>query len=238
MSSVARILSEVDKRVVEEHGALVKRIGHHLMSRLPSSIQLEDLVQAGMIGLLEAARNYDESRGASFTTYAGIRIRGAMLDEIRKGDWAPRSVHRNSRKVAQAVRSVENSKGRDARDSEVAKALGVSLAEYHAMIQDSNGAKIFAFDELGINVEVVASAAIEQPGPLDGLQRDDFKTILIREISKLPEREKLVLSLYYDEDKNLREVGEILGVSESRISQIHSAAMTRLQGKLAGWKAG
>lgn len=238
MSSVARILSEVEKRVVEEHGVLVKRIAHHLMGRLPSSIQLEDLVQAGMIGLLEAARNYDEARGASFTTYAGIRIRGAMLDEIRKGDWAPRSVHRNSRKVAQAIRSVENSKGRDARDSEVAKALGISLAEYHAMIQDSNGAKIFAFDELGINVEVVATAAIEQPGPFDGLQRENFKTILTREINKLPEREKLVLSLYYDEDKNLREVGEILGVSESRISQIHSAAMTRLQSKLAGWKAG
>lgn len=237
MSSVARILSEVEKRVVEEHGALVKRIAHHLMGRLPSSIQLEDLVQAGMIGLLEAARNYDESRGASFTTYAGIRIRGAMLDEIRKGDWAPRSVHRNSRKVAQAIRSVENSKGRDARDAEVAKVLGVSLAEYHAMIQDTNGAKIFAFDELGINVEVVATAATEQPGPYDGLQREDFKTILTREINKLPEREKLVLSLYYDEDKNLREVGEILGVSESRISQIHSAAMTRLQSKLAGWKA-
>jgi RNA polymerase sigma factor FliA len=237
MSSVTRILTEVDNRIVEEHGSLVKRIAHHLMGRLPSSIQVDDLIQAGMIGLLEASRNYDESRGASFTTYAGIRIRGSMLDEIRKGDWAPRSVHRNSRKVAQAVRKVENTNGRDARDAEVAQVLGISLNEYHAMLQDSNGTKIFAFEELGINVEVVATAATEQSGPYDGLQRADFKTILTREIEKLPEREQLVLKLYYDEDKNLREVGEIMGVSESRISQIHSAAMTRLQGKLSGWKS-
>ena len=122
--------------LVTQHAPLVKRIAYHLMSRLPPSVQADDLIQAGMIGLLEASRNYDAKQGASFETYAGIRIRGAMLDEIRKNDWAPRSVHRKARKVAEAVRKIENEKGRDARDNEVAEALEMSLEEYHQVLQD------------------------------------------------------------------------------------------------------
>lgn len=231
------VLKESDEDFVKEYAPLVKRIAHHLLARLPAIIQADDLIQAGMIGLIEAARNFDEKKGATFITYAGIRIRGAMLDEIRKGDWAPRSVHKNSRRVAAAMREVENKTGRDARDVDVAQNLGVSLEEYHQIIQDSNSSKIFAFEDLGVNEEAI-DCPTNNPitGPLEGIQRDDFKYKLSKEIEKLPEREKLVLALYYDEELNLREVGEVLGVSESRISQIHSQAMLRLKSRLVNWK--
>lgn len=223
-----------DLEVVSKHTTLVKRIAHHLVNKLPPTVQIDDLVQAGMIGLIEAARNFDSNRGASFTTYAGIRIRGAMLDEIRRGDWAPRSVHRNSRKIAQAVKDIENNKGRDPTGYEIAREMGVSIDEYYNMVKDSNGAKIFAIEDLGIGLDLLTTA-VNEPNPLEDLQQDNFKHILYKEMKKLPEREQKVLALYYNEDLNLREVGELLGVSESRISQIHSAAMVRLQSRLSSW---
>ncbi|MEE9423251.1 MAG: sigma-70 family RNA polymerase sigma factor, partial [Gammaproteobacteria bacterium] len=133
--------AESDNLVVK-HAALVKRIAFHLMSRLPPSVQADDLIQAGMIGLLEASRNYDATQGASFETYAGIRIRGSMLDEIRRTDWTPRSVHRKARQVAEAVRQIENEYGRDARDVEVAEKLGLELRDYHRILQDSTGCRV------------------------------------------------------------------------------------------------
>ena len=136
------------EEVVERHAPLVKRIAHHMLARMPSSVQVEDLVQAGLVGLLEAARNYDVSKGASFETYAGIRIRGSMIDDVRRGDWAPRSVHRNSRRVSEALRNVETRLGRDASDQEVADELDVPLDDYYAMLQDSASSKLFSYDEL------------------------------------------------------------------------------------------
>ncbi|MDX1252218.1 MAG: RNA polymerase sigma factor FliA [Gammaproteobacteria bacterium] len=223
--------------VITKHAPLVKRIAYHLMSRLPPCVQADDLIQAGMIGLLEASRNYDVTQGASFETYAGIRIRGAMLDEIRKNDWAPRSVHRKARKVAEAVRIIENSKGRDARDNEVAEVLQMTVEEYHQMLQDANGYLVMSFDDLGMDDEATAAQfADKSPGILEGLQREDFKKNLAEAISGLPERERLVMALYYDEELNLREIGAVLGVSESRVSQIHSQALIRLQSRLSQWK--
>ncbi|MGE4349486.1 MAG: RNA polymerase sigma factor FliA [Candidatus Berkiella sp.] len=223
---------------VRQHAPLVKKIAHHLLARLPQNIQVDDLIQAGMIGLIEAARNYDHTKGAAFTTYAGIRIRGAMLDEIRKEDWAPRSVHKNMKKFAIAIRRIENETGRDAKDADIAKTLNISLEEYHSVIQDMNCAKIFAFDDLGLNDDYLSqpSGQSQIPSPLDGLQQEDFKNKLASEVAHLPNKEKLVLALYYDEELNLREIGEVLGVSESRISQIHSQAMVRLQARLDKWK--
>lgn len=222
--------------LVKNHAGLVKRIAHHLKGRLPPSVQIEDLIQAGMIGLLEASKNYDDSKGASFETYSGIRIRGSMLDEIRKGDWAPRSVHRNTRRITQAIRKIENLAGRDAKDQEVAAELEVTLEDYHRMLQDSVGTRIFGFDDIGVNEELVPEGIAGYfPSPLDGLQKADFHKALVKNIACLPERERLVLALYYDEELNLREVGEVLGVSESRVSQIHSQAMLRLQARMKDW---
>ena len=178
--------------IVERHAPLVKRIAYHLMTRLPASVQLEDLVQAGMIGLLEASRNYDETQGASFETYAGIRIRGAMLDEIRKNDWAPRSVHRKSRMVAEAVREIEHAEGRDARDHEIAAVLDISLDEYHTILKEANSHKILSVEDIGVGEEsYLDNMSDGAPGILDGLQKADMHRLLSDAIAGLPERERL-----------------------------------------------
>ena len=221
--------------LVREHAPLVKRIAHHLMGRLPDSVQVDDLIQAGMIGLLEAARKYDGGKGASFETYAGIRIRGAMLDEIRKGDWAPRSVHRNSRRISDAIRQVESEKGRDAEDSEVAAALGISQDEYHQILKDSAGCRLFSYEEIVENDGGHEFTDETTPGPGAGMERDAFRKHLAEAIGALPEREQLVLALYYDEELNLKEIGAVLGVSESRVSQLHSQATHRLRARLNDW---
>lgn len=224
-------------QLVMEHAPLVKRIAYHLMSRLPPSVQADDLIQAGMIGLLEAARNYDATQGASFETYAGIRIRGSMLDEIRRTDWTPRSVHRKARQVAEAVRVIENQKGRDARDCEVAEALEISLKEYHRILQDASGSRVFSFeDPCSINDESAKHGFLTRTNePLENLQKSDFQASLAEAIAGLPERERLVMTLYYDEELNLREIGEVLGVSESRVCQIHGQALIRLRSRMGEW---
>jgi RNA polymerase sigma factor for flagellar operon FliA len=220
--------------LVEKHAPLVKRIACHLINRLPASVQLEDLIQAGMIGLLEASRNYDEGQGASFETYAGIRIRGAMLDEIRKNDWAPRSVHRKARMVAEAVRNIEHAHGRDARDTEIAETLEISLEEYYKILQDNSYHKVLSVEDMGLGEEsLLDNISDNAPGILDGLQKDDMQRIIAEAVASLPERERLVMALYYDEELNLREIGAVMGVSESRVSQIHSQAVIRLQARMA-----
>ena len=223
--------------LVSKHAALVKRIAYHLMSRLPPSVQADDLIQAGMIGLLEASRNYDASQGASFETYAGIRIRGAMLDEIRRTDWTPRSVHRKARQVAEAVREIENQEGRDARDVEVAEKLGIDLHEYHRILQDATGCRVFSIDDAGVNGDDAPQPVADAPRnePLDSLHNADFKAALAEAISNLPERERLVMAMYYDEELNLREIGDVLGVSESRVCQIHGQAQIRLRARMTEW---
>ncbi len=222
--------------VVDRYAPLVKRIAHHLLLRMPASVQIDDLIQSGMIGLLEASRKYDVTKGASFETYAGIRIRGSMLDEVRKGDWAPRSVHRKSRKVAEAIKAIEARTGQDAKVQDIAKEMDIDLNAYFAILQDASGSRLFSFDDVMEGDDsAIETAAGELPGPCDGLQRDTFKSHLAKAIDGLPEREKLVLALYYDEELNLKEIGEVIGVSESRVSQIHSQAALRLRARLSEW---
>ncbi|MDH3888740.1 MAG: RNA polymerase sigma factor FliA [Gammaproteobacteria bacterium] len=229
---------KTSNELVVLHEPLVKRIAYHLMSRLPASVQADDLVQAGMIGLIEASRKFDPEQGASFETYAGIRIRGAMLDEIRRTDWTPRSVHRKAREVAEAVRKIENEKGRDARDVEVAKVMGLELNEYHKILQDATGCRIFSYEDPGTLGEENFAQQLRQPNqPLENLQKSDFKVGLADAIKGLPERERLVMALYYDEELNLREIGDILGVSESRVCQIHGQALIRLRARMSDWLA-
>jgi RNA polymerase sigma factor for flagellar operon FliA len=221
--------------LVAQHAVLVKRIAYHLSARLPRSVQPADLIQAGMIGLIEAARHYDSTQGASFETYAGIRIRGAMLDEVRRGDWAPRSVHRRAREISAVVNRLENAKGGEVRDSEIAEALGVSLEEYHRSLQDIAGQRILSFEDVAVDGEAPAGeASAGAPDPTDDLAQEEMRAALTGAIEGLPERERLVLSLYYDEELNLREIGEVLGVTESRVCQLHSQALVRLRARLGG----
>ena len=223
------------EEILNKHAPLVQRIAYHLSARLPASVVVDDLIQVGMIGLLDASQNYDPSQGAQFETYATIRIRGAMLDDVRKEDWAPRSVHRNARRISEAVRAVEARTGRDAQDIEVAEQMGVSLDEYYGYLQDSASARLFALDDLNDGDESAGINA-NHGRPLDEVQQAHFKKSLAQAIGSLPDRERLVLALYYKEELNLKEIGAVLGVSESRVSQIHSQAALRLRSRLTDWE--
>ena len=239
MNKAAAYASVADNRtrIIEQHTNLVKRIAHHMVARLPASVQVDDLIQAGMIGLLEAAGNFDHGKGASFETFAGIRIRGAMLDEIRRGDWAPRSVHRNSRMIADAIREVEADTGRDARDTEVAAKLNMELTEYHHILNDVRSGRMIGIEDLGVTDDALLSDKQDASfdSPFHDIEKDAFQESLANTIRTLPEREALVLSLYYDEELNLKEIGAVIGVSESRVSQIHSQAMVRLKARMQDW---
>ncbi|ARD23199.1 MULTISPECIES: RNA polymerase sigma factor FliA [Shewanella] len=221
--------------IVEQYAPLVKRIAHHMLARLPASVQLDDLLQAGMMGLLEASTKFDGSKGAKFETFAGIRIRGSMIDEIRRGDWVPRSVHRNQRRVAQVIDELGQELGRDARDTEIAEKLEMTLEEYHHILNDVSVGKVIGIEDLGVSEDVIVSEETTHDENFDSLAETQFKSALAEAITTLPERDALVLSLYYDEALNLKEIGAILEVSESRVSQILSQAMLRLKGKLKHW---
>jgi len=224
---------------VEQYAPLVKRIAQHMMVRMPASVQIDDLIQAGMMGLLEAANKFDASQGASFETYAGIRIRGSIIDEMRRGDWVPRSVHRNSRKINATLQQLEAQLGRDASSTEVAEALGMDVNEYHAMSHDVACGRLFSIDENPNDDQsdhIPSSHESPFSSPHDEAQKKALKSSLAEAIKTLPEKEQLVLSLYYNEELNLKEIGQILEVSESRVSQIHSQAALRLRSKLRSWQ--
>ncbi len=221
---------------IEQYSVLVKRIAHHLIGRLPPNVLIDDLIQAGMIGLLEAQKNYDGSKGASFETYAGIRIRGAMLDDIRRGDWVPRSVHRHNREISQAISELEGILNRDPSDAEVAKHLNMPLDQYHTVLSDINCSRIVGIEDLGVSDDAISPLEDDEDNsPFQGVADESFRKALVESIKSLPEREALVLSLYYDEELNLKEIGEVIGVSESRVSQILSQSMQRLRTKLSSW---
>lgn len=222
--------------LVEQHANLVKRIAYHMIARLPHTVDVDDLIQAGMLGLFDAANHYNEKQGASFETYAGIRIRGSMLDEIRRNDWAPRSVHKKAREIAEVIKEIEQQQGRHARDDEIAKKLNISLEEYHQQLHDASGHQVFSLDEFNDSDETHAQPITSAlSGPVDTLQSEGFHSALAEAIKTLPEREQLLMSLYYNEELNLKEIGEVFGVSESRVSQIHSQAVIRLRSKLNDW---
>lgn len=230
-SNVARMSYPSQDELVLQGVGLVKRIACHLAARLPGSVEMDDLLQAGMVGLLEAAGNFDATRGASFDTYAGIRIRGAMLDEVRKLDWTPRSVHKKYREVGEAMRAIEAEVGRPATGQEVADRMGLSLDAYFAILSDTAGCRLFSLDDPGDDdegtVRDIAGEGTESPD--HELAKAQFRQQLVLAIGRLPERERLVLSLYYERELNLKEIGAVLEVSESRISQIHSQALLRLR---------
>lgn len=220
--------------VVHRHSELVRRIAHHLAARLPPSVDVDDLIQAGMIGLIEASRQYDPGQGASFETYASIRIRGAMIDEIRKGDWVPRSVHRRVREAAEATRRIEQREGRAAQANEVASALDIPLPDYQKLLEGAARGQVLSLDAQ-VEESGEPRLAGDEPPPPRHLEQAEFQQALAEAITYLPEREQLVLSLYYEQEMNLREIGAVLGVSESRVCQVHGQAMVRLRARLGEW---
>ncbi|WP_373020375.1 RNA polymerase sigma factor FliA [Thiomicrorhabdus sp.] len=234
-AAVQKQVSQDGVQDLEQYLPLVKRIAYHLKGRLPESVFVDDLIQSGIIGLIEAMQKFNANQGASFETYAGIRIRGAMLDEIRKGDWTPRSVHRKSREVSEAINRLESKNGREAKDSEIALELGVSIHEYHAILKDTNGAQLLSIDEPDHDELSEDRMLGVSQNPFAELAEAGFQEELAEQIMQLPEKEKLVMALYYDEELNLKEIGEVLEVSESRVSQIHSQAIKRLRSRLADW---
>lgn len=223
-------------KLMTEYTPFVKRIAYHMISRLPSTVQLEDIIQTGMIGLFEALKGFDISRGASFETYAQIRIQGAMIDEVRRSNWTPRSVHKKSRQLSEAIRAIEGKLGRDAKDSEIAEYMNISLDEYYTMVRDAAGCQLMSYEDIvdigGSKDEFETS---ELSDPYDKLQEEDFNRGLADRISNLPEREKMVMSLYYADEFNMREIGEILGITEGRVCQIHSQALLRLRARMTDW---
>jgi RNA polymerase sigma factor for flagellar operon FliA len=163
-----------------------------------------------------------------------------MLDEVRKSDWTPRSVHRTVREMSEVVRRIENETGHEAKATDVASALGVSLEDYHKALQDAASCRLFSFDQLGATEDdgPVHHAKDERPGPAEEFEADDFRRALTAAVDGLPDREKMVLSMYYDDELNLREIGQVLEVSESRVCQIHGQALVRLRARMEDWLQG
>jgi RNA polymerase sigma factor for flagellar operon FliA len=218
--------------MVREFLPLVKKIALRLAVRLPEEIDVDDLMQVGLMGLLRARDSYDATQGASFATYAGIRIKGAMLDELRGRDWLPRSVQEQFSRVAQAVEVLEARLGRPPQDAEIAGALDMPLADYQALAGRLASARMISLDAQQ-EPEAAASAADD---PLRQVGDEGFRVALAEGVARLPEKEKLMMSLYYSEGLNLKEIGAVLGVSESRVSQLHGQALSRLRVVLEAWK--
>jgi RNA polymerase sigma factor for flagellar operon FliA len=233
------VKGKADKNtLLTEHMPLVKRLAHQMKAKLPPSVEVDDLIQAGMIGLLDAINRYEENHGAQFETYAVLRIRGAMLDELRSNDWMPRSTRQNMRKVEAAMNALQQQLGRPPSESEVAKSLKLSLGDYQDMLGDSGGHQLLYYEDFHGGEDGEGSDsfldryAVDDEDPLRALLDTDFRQAVIDAIDGLPPREKMLMSLYYEEELNLKEIGAVMGVSESRVSQLHTQAVARLRANL------
>lgn len=228
------------EQLVNQCAPLVKRIAYHLMAPLPPSVQVDDLIQNGMLGLLDAIARYDEGPGAQFETYAVQRIRGAMLDGLRENDWLPRGLRREMRRVEAALCALEQQHGRVPTERELAEALGMSLEEYQKLLLDARGHQLVYLEDLGNDGDDEGESYLERhlpsshADPLACLLDQDMRSTLIAAIDELPEREKMMMALYYDEELNLREIGEVMGVTESRVCQLHTQAIARLRSRMQG----
>lgn len=208
------------------------------MARLPASVEVDDLIQAGLMALLGAVDRYDEAQGANFETFATQRIRGAMLDELRDADWASRNVRKAARRIEDAVQILQQRLGRQPSESEIAGELKLDLDAYFELLNDARGAQLVYYEDMqeGDGEEFLSRFADEaMPAPFDLLAGHRFKMALVGAIGALPEREKLLMSMYYEQELNFKEIGAVLGVSESRVCQLHTQAVARLRGWLGDW---
>lgn len=219
--------------LLTEHAALVRRLAHQMKAKLPPSVEVDDLIQAGMLGLLDAIARYEDNHGAQFETYAVQRIRGAMLDELRSSDWLPRGIRQNMRKIEVAMNALQQRLGRPPQESEVAKQLKLSLDEYQDLLTEGSGHQLVYYEDFHGTEDsehFLDRYCIDGSNdPLQSLMNSGFRAAVIEAITALPEREKILMGLYYEQEMNLKEIGAIMGVSESRVSQLHSQAVARLR---------
>lgn len=237
MHTTAAIETEAinKERFITEFTPLVKRISYHMMIRLPVSVQVDDIIQVGMIGLLDAISRYEGSYGRQFESYAAQRIRGAILDELREADWLPRSIRKKMRCIAAAVNLLEQRNGCAPSEQDLAGELNMSLDEYHQTLQSALGAQLIYYEDFQHDDEesFLDRIFVDSEGdPLNTLLDESFRSILIAAIDNLPPREKQVMGMHYEQEMNLREIGEVLEVSESRVCQLHTQAIARLRSHL------
>jgi RNA polymerase sigma factor for flagellar operon FliA len=237
MYTVSGKTDKADKNaLLTQHAPLVKKLAHQMKAKLPPSVEVDDLIQAGMIGLLDAVNRYEETHGAQFETYAVQRIRGAMLDELRSSDWLPRSLRQNMRKIEVAINNLQQRLGRTPKETEIAKELKVSLEEYQDLLSDGSGHQLVYYEDFhdgeGNDHFLDRYCVDESPDPLQALVNGGFREAVIDAITALPDREKILMGLYYEQEMNLKEIGAVMGVSESRVCQLHSQAISRLRAKL------
>ncbi|MEZ0231353.1 MAG: RNA polymerase sigma factor FliA [Methylophilaceae bacterium] len=229
--------SDQKDELLTQHAQLVKKLAYQLKAKLPPSVEIDDLIQAGMMGLLDAVNRYEDSHGAQFETYAAQRIRGAMIDELRSADWLPRSVRKNMRDVETAINQLEQSLGRPPTEGEVAKQLNLPLDEYYDMLGDCSGHQLLHYEDFSDSSEngdhfLDRFLQDAKGDPMQGMLSAAFKDALIEAIDDLPEREKILMGLYYEQELNLKEIGAVMNVSESRVCQLHSQAIARLRANM------
>jgi RNA polymerase sigma factor for flagellar operon FliA len=224
---------------VNKYAPLVKRIAYHMMARLPASVEVDDLIQVGLIGLMDAVSRFDGTQGAQFESYATQRIRGAMLDELREADWLPRHVRQKSRQIETAIHSLQQRLGKPPTEQEISKEMGIPIDQYQGMLNDVKGSQLLYYEDFSDDDSANFLDRYLVDGssdPLALLEDEGFRASLIEAIHTLPERERSMMGMYYEQDMNLKEIGVVLGVSESRVCQLHSQAVARLRAQLKIWK--
>jgi RNA polymerase sigma factor for flagellar operon FliA len=215
--------------IVNDFAPMVARLARQMVSRLPASVEVDDMIQAGMIGLWDAARRYEDGHSATFETFASQRVRGAMLDELRQSDWAPRGVRRNRRAIDSAIHGLEQRLGRAPTEAEIAGELGMALPLYQRFVSESHGADFVAYDE----TDAADRIADPNPDPATRFEERRSATRLADAMECLPERERQILACYHEEEMTYREIAQKLGLTESRICQLHRQAVARLRSKVA-----
>lgn len=230
-------LFEEREQIIKEFAPIIKYMAHRLAFRLPPDLDVDDLINAGVIGLLDAIEKYDPTKEVMFKTYAEFRVRGAMLDEIRSMDWVPRSVREKISLIQRTYYQIEKDLGRPASKEEVARSLDMELSDFHDLLYQAKGTVLIRIEDIRSQTdgdEMTFDNIIDGDGasPLSGLVSRDTGRILGEAIDQLPERERQVISLYYYDELTMKEIGKVLGITESRVSQLRTQAILRLKGRL------